>query len=52
MSTTESTPFQKRILFALQDRPLYGGTVPAHVIAKRRAAGKVAKASRKQNRGR
>jgi hypothetical protein len=30
----------------------YEGTVPAHVKAKRRARGKVAKASRKLNRGR
>lgn len=31
---------------------VYGGTVPANVNARRRAASKVAAASRRQNRGR
>lgn len=30
---------------------IYGGTVPAHVVARRRAANKVARASRRANRG-
>lgn len=38
-------------LKALQDRPLYMGTVSAKVKAKRRAANRVARASRRQNRG-
>lgn len=40
-----------RILGALQSRPMYMGTVPAHVKARRRAQGRVAKQSRKVNRG-
>jgi len=40
------------ILWALQStsKHVYAGTVPAHVKARRRAANKVAKASRKANR--
>lgn len=39
------------LLRNLRGIPLYKGTVPAHVKAKRRERGKVAKASRKLNRG-
>lgn len=38
------------ILRALQSRDIYQGTVPAKTIAKRRAANKRAKASRRINR--
>lgn len=39
------------ILVDRKQKHSYQGTVPAHVKAKRRARGKVAKASRKVNRG-
>lgn len=42
--------YELAILHALQTRPFYYGTVEPHVIAKRRAKNKVAKASRKKNR--
>lgn len=35
---------------SLSSKHVYAGTVPAHVIAKRRRQGKVAKQSRKANR--
>jgi len=44
--------YQQNILAALQAKHVYAGTVPAHVKAKRRAANKVARASRRVNRGR
>lgn len=54
-------PFGQMILGALQARRrpqgftgakhVYAGTVPDHVIARRRAANKVARASRRTNRG-
>lgn len=42
------------VLIGLQHayRHIYAGTVPAHVIAKRRARNKMAKMSRRVNRGR
>lgn len=39
------------ILRGLQKKPQYEGTVPKHVKARRRAQGRVAKQSRKKNRG-
>jgi hypothetical protein len=46
--------FQTMILLALNNpklgKGIYGGTVPAHVIEKRRAKGKMQRASRKRNR--
>lgn len=42
--------YQRMILFALQRKPMYLGTVPFHVKEKRRARDKVAKQSRKANR--
>lgn len=47
-------PYQVSILAALNLRPrnVYAGTVPDHVIAKRRAANKVARHSRRINRSR
>lgn len=39
------------ILMALQRKPIYLGTVPHHVKMRRRAANKVARASRRVNRG-
>lgn len=42
--------YQLAILNGLQGKPVYQGTVPAHVKARRRAANKVARASRRKNR--
>lgn len=44
--------YQRRILLGLNmtGKHIYEGTVPSEIIAKRRARGKVAKASRKANR--
>lgn len=47
---TEDGAYQKVILAALQTKPMYQGTVPDEVVAKRRAANKVARASRRKNR--
>lgn len=45
-------PNQLRILAALQGfRHIYAGTVPTKVKARRRAANRVARASRRKNRG-
>lgn len=50
--TRESTDYAKSILLALNllDKPMYEGTVPAHVKAQRRAKNKVARKSRRVNR--
>ena len=42
------------VLLSVMERrgPVYSGSVPTHVKAKRRAANKVARASRRVNRGR
>lgn len=45
-------PFASLILWALQKRPMYEGTVDPAVVAKRRARNKVARRSRARNRGR
>lgn len=42
--------YSRTILAALQDKPVYQGTVPAKETARRRAANKVARASRKADR--
>lgn len=42
--------YQRAILFALQSKHIYAGTVPEAVIAKRRAKNKVARQSRRANR--
>ena len=46
--------YQRTILYALNGsgKHIYGGTVSPKVIARRRAANKVASASRRKNRGR
>lgn len=46
------TGYALTILYAMNrmGKHIYSGTVPAHVIKKRRAAGRVAKAQRKTNR--
>lgn len=51
-AVTESSPYQRNILAALNGsgRHIYGGTVDPKVVKRRRAANKVAKASRKTNR--
>lgn len=43
--------YQRTILHALQGQHIYAGTVPAHVKARRRAKNKVARVSRRKNRG-
>lgn len=50
MTDTKPTAYSLRILAALQKRPMYHGTVPKHVKARRRSQALVAKASRKVNR--
>jgi hypothetical protein len=48
-----SQTFQRALLGALQHgKHVYAGTVPAHVKARRRAANKVARVSRRTNRRR
>ena len=51
-TATEPNPTQLAILGAMQgpSKHVYAGTVPAAVKAKRRAANKAARASRKANR--
>lgn len=44
--------YARAILMALQGKHVYQGTVPNHVKSRRRAASKVARASRRVNRGR
>ncbi|WP_165350455.1 hypothetical protein [Xylanimonas protaetiae] len=48
----ESPTYGKTILRALQGKHVYGGTVPAATVAKRRAANRAARRSRAINRGR
>jgi hypothetical protein len=50
---TEPTSYQLAILGGLNrtGRHIYGGTVAQHVVDRRRAANKVARASRRHNRG-
>ena len=45
-------PYATAILAAMQGRPIYQGTVPAADTKRRRAANKVARASRRTNRKR
>lgn len=42
--------FQRVLLMAMQTRPIYAGTVPDAEVARRRAANRRAKASRRINR--
>ena len=44
------TPTQRAYLQVLQGKHVYGGTVPDHVVKRRRAANKVARRSRRINR--
>jgi hypothetical protein len=46
------SPYSLAILSGLQGKHVYGGTVPPAKVARRRAANKVARKSRRQNRGR
>ena len=53
---SEDSEYQKSILNGLgfkaaRGHPIYQGTVPARVKAKRRAKNKVARVSRRNNRG-
>lgn len=50
LARAEDSDYQKAILRGLGSMQVYQGTVPKAVIAKRRAANKIAKASRKANR--
>ena len=52
MTTTPLTPYHTMVLRALQDKPLYLGTVRYTEKLRRRAAGKRAKQARKRKRGR
>jgi len=45
----EDSPYQVRILCALQRKPVYAGTVPTHIVQVRRAKGRRARASRRAN---
>ena len=49
MTAARST-YGFRILLALQDKPMYEGTVPYAVKARRRAANKRARVARRNNR--
>ena len=51
VTTREPTSYEFGILRALQHRKLYQGTVEDGIKSSRRARGKVAKLSRKINRG-
>ena len=47
----EDTPYQKRILLALQGKPgIYTGTVAGLTVSRRRAKGRKARSSRRTNR--
>lgn len=46
----EPSDYQLVVLAALQRKPMYEGTVPERVVAKRRAANKRARAARRLNR--
>ena len=49
--TTQPSSYEFATLKGLQSMALYQGTVQGNVKASRRASGKIAKASRKANRG-
>jgi len=49
---TPQARHSRQFLAALQHMPTYAGTVPAAVVAKRRAANKAARVARRVNRGR
>jgi len=48
----EQSSYQMAILMAMQRKPMYLGTVSHEEVAKRRAANKVARRSRRVNRKR
>lgn len=50
MTVTEPTAYQLLVLAALQDKPMYAGTVSPKVIVKRRSLNRRQRASRKANR--
>ena len=52
--TPAANVFQRHILYALNviGKHIYAGTVPEHVVAKRRRQNKVARAQRRVNRRR
>ena len=49
-TTAARSTYAFRILLALQAKPMYEGTVPAAVKARRRAANKRARVARRANR--
>lgn len=49
---TSGATFQRQILNGLQDKPVYQGTANPRKVAKRRAANRVARRSRRINRQR
>ena len=50
LDAAQPSRYQTAILSGLQPRPVYAGTVPARTVARRRAANKAARASRRINR--
>lgn len=46
----QNTEFQEAILLALQSKPIYAGTVPAAVKAKRRRRNRAARIARRVHR--
>lgn len=49
---TQPSPFQHAVLYGLQGKHIYAGTVPAAEIRHRRARAKAAKKARRANRPR
>lgn len=47
----EDTSYQKAVLFALQFKPVYLGTADPGKVSRRRAKNRLARASRRTNRG-
>lgn len=52
LDAAQPSRYQTAILGGLQPKHVYAGTVPPAVVARRRAANKVARASRRHNRSR
>jgi hypothetical protein len=46
----EPTPYERSMLFALGNQPMYGGTVDPEVVRERRRRNKAARKARRRNR--
>jgi hypothetical protein len=46
----EPTPYERSLLFALGNKPMYGGTVDPEVVRERRRRNKAARKARRRNR--